>query len=146
MKRELKTPADLENVINELFEKIESLEGNPDNAEEIEQTRAEMRMLRGEFKRAYKARSGNATDHPDKAAFHKRIGELFKAIATGNNERIQEFGARAGSIESDVSKVDLGTPLLGDSVTGSYLTDQEYLNEIIHLATESSDVMPRVRR
>ena len=74
-----------------------------------------------------------------------KIGKMFKAIAHGNKEVIGELGARGGSIDLE-TKADLGTPLTGSAVTGSYLVPREYYDSVMKLTEDKSALMPEVMK
>ena len=74
------------------------------------------------------------------------IGKMFKLIAGRNDTELKEMGIVRGSVDTYDVKADLGDPLTGDSVTGSYLVPQQYLSEIMRIADVGSDLIPKVRR
>lgn len=64
------------------------------------------------------------------------FGRFIKAIYTGDQATLGSYQQKAA----------LGTPLRGDTTTGSYLVPTEYLDEVIRQAEEQSELMRAVRR
>ena len=93
-----------------------------------------------------------ATEPPMAKAYG--IGRMIKAMMDRDQKTLSEMGClpnREVTTEEWKSekdwpfKSDLGTPLRGDTTTGSYLIPTEYASEVLRVAADSSAMMPLVR-
>jgi len=110
------------------------------------------------------ALNGRLVGSADRAAFAGKLGAFAKNVALHKTSALAEMGA-GGSLpgidrgvrphdgvvlESGLDGVEmkaaLGTPIRGDSVTGSYTVPQEYAKEVLRIAEAQSDLMRLVRR
>ena len=97
-----------------------------------------------------KAKHFGQPDQPTDEADQK-LGEFVKAVAvdgirgTLTNDQRDILDKARGSVDKE-EKAAIGTPTVGDSVTGSYLIPTDFLREIIRTAEEVSELMPLVRK
>jgi len=82
---------------------------------------------------------------------------LFPAIMRGDEVAVKRIGLTPGNLDVQdrggwelgglgSQKSEMGSPLRGDSVTGSYLVGTGYYDEIMRLSAQVSTMMSKIRR
>jgi len=129
------TEKELNSFAKETAETVNSISMTVDRlSTQIKQIVGDQRNL-GELVKSGYAPTGNPTNV-------ENIGAFVKAAVRGHTDTVVELGGRPGSL---VTKDDLGTPLVNDSTTGSYLVPVQYATDILRVVEGASDLMPLVR-
>lgn len=90
------------------------------------------------------ARFVRALVRHDYKGAQKLGGEPVRSNSPDGWAKESDFGF--GETPDGVEKSDLGTPLRGDSTTGSYVIPLAYANEMLGVAQDASTMMPLVRK
>ena len=148
--KEFKTVADVSNAFDALEKKTEELKEifdkrDPELQKSIDDIRGEQETLSQQMKKLSEDKMNNdyfATMDDKKKAVE--YGKVFYCLLKGRgDEKAQEY---AKEINGLYEKVDLGTPLVADSTTGSFTVDVQYLEDVARVALESSEILPLVTR
>lgn len=119
-----------------------ALEDNENMKKELDMTKKTLAEVKETLKERFAIKSADEKQY--------NIGKFLVATKNGDINSIYEAGGKLSvndSNEGFKSKAapDLGTPLRGDAVTGSYLVPEAWASEILRIPTDPSAVMGKVR-
>lgn len=134
----IKTGADLETALDKIDERFQEV--TSDNAALMAKVASLSIVAKGKF--------FNKPDIPN-ADSHRKMGELAMAMiaaraGTPSAKQVELLMESKGNLDLE-TKTDIGTPLDNDTVTGTYLMFDEIHREIVRVAEDNSELMPRVR-
>ena len=141
IKKNIDTIEDLNAHLHRQEDRLEQLEQNAKgdtSRTDIQRIERSMAAMKGREKMNIR----EPTTHDDRQAC-AGIGEVIKAAARGETQKMEDLGGQKGLIHQ---KADLGTPITGADGATAFIVPIQFYRDVMRIVETESEFMPLVSR